>query len=65
MKDWASHLAAMQRNKVGHVNDPQGVWIRAYRAAPTNINGFEKAMDNFDPAKLLADLEAMPRRRPG
>jgi hypothetical protein len=49
MKDWASHLAAMQRNKAGHVNDPQGVWIRAYRAAPTNINRFEKAMDNYDP----------------
>lgn len=49
MKDWASHLAAMQRNKLGHVSDPQGVWLRAYRAAPTNINGFEKAMDKYDP----------------
>lgn len=49
MKDWASHLAAMQRNKQGHVSDPQGVWIRAYRAAPKNINGFEKAIDNYDP----------------
>jgi hypothetical protein len=49
MKDWASHLAAMQRNKMGHVADPQGVWLRAYRAAPTNINGFEKAIDNYDP----------------
>ena len=49
MKDWASHLAAMQRNKMGHVSDPQGVWIRAYRAAPKNINGFEKAIDNYHP----------------
>lgn len=49
MKDWSSHLAAMQRNKLGHVNDPQGVWVRAYRAAPTNINGFKKAIDNYDP----------------
>ena len=49
MKDWASHLAAMQRNKMGHVSDPQGVWIRAYRAAPKNINAFEKAIDNYDP----------------
>jgi hypothetical protein len=49
MKDWASHLAAMQRNKMGHVSDPQGVWLRAYRAAPTNINAFHKAMDNYDP----------------
>lgn len=49
MKDWASHLAAMQRNKTGHVNDPQGVWLRAYRAAPTNINAFDKAMDDYDP----------------
>jgi hypothetical protein len=49
MKDWASHLAAMQRNKQGHVSDPQGVWVRAYRAAPKNINGFEKALDDYDP----------------
>jgi hypothetical protein len=49
MKDWASHLAAMQRNKMGHVTNPQREWIRAYRAAPTNINGFEKAIDNYDP----------------
>jgi hypothetical protein len=49
MKDWASHLAAMQRNKMGHVSDPQGVWIRAYRAAPKNINAFKKAIDNYDP----------------
>ncbi len=49
MEDWASHLATMQRNKDGHVSDPQGEWIRAYRAAPTNINGFEKAIDNYDP----------------
>ena len=49
MQDWSSHLAAMQRNKQGHVNDPQGVWIRAYRAAPTNINAFKKATDKYDP----------------
>ena len=49
MKDWASHLAAMQRNKMGHAADPQGVWLRAYRAAPTNINGFEDAIDNYHP----------------
>jgi hypothetical protein len=49
MKDWASHLAAMQRNKEGHASDPQGEWIRAYRAAPKNINGWEKALDDYDP----------------
>ncbi len=49
MADWASHLADMQRNKVQHLSNAQSIWVRAYRAAPTNINGFKEAIDNYDP----------------
>jgi len=49
MKDWAKHLADMQRNKVQHVANPQAVWLRTYRAAPKNINAFKEAIDNYDP----------------
>jgi hypothetical protein len=44
MADWKSHLAAMQRSKMGHVNDPQGVWIRTWRAAPPHIKAFQSAV---------------------
>ena len=49
MEDWASHLADMQRSKAGHFNNPQAVWLRAYRAAPTNINAFDRAVDRYNP----------------
>jgi hypothetical protein len=48
MGDWKSHLADMQRSREVHVDNAQQVWIRAYRAAPTNINAYEKALDDFD-----------------
>jgi hypothetical protein len=48
MRDWRKHLADMQRSRETHVKDAQRVWIRAYRAAPENINAYEKAIDNFD-----------------
>jgi hypothetical protein len=49
MADWASHLADMQRSKAGHFNNPQRVWLRAYRAAPENINAFDRAIDRYNP----------------
>jgi cytoskeletal protein RodZ len=49
MADWASHLADMQRSKAGHFNNPQKVWLRAYRAAPENINAFDRASDRYNP----------------
>lgn len=49
MADWASHLADMQRSKAGHFDNPQVVWIRAYRAAPRNINAFDEAMESYNP----------------
>jgi len=48
MGDWKSHLAAMQRSREAHVANAQAIWIAAYRAAPKNINAYEKARRNFD-----------------
>ena len=48
MRDWRNHLADMQRSRETHVKNAQGMWIRAYRAAPPNINAYEKAIDKFD-----------------
>jgi hypothetical protein len=49
MKDWAAHLAAMQRNKIQHLANAQQTWVKAYRAAPTNINAFNRALKDYDP----------------
>jgi hypothetical protein len=51
MRDWASHLAAMQRDKTQHVANAQAIWVKAYRAAPTNINAFNRAVAAYDPPK--------------
>ena len=51
MRDWASHLAAMQRDKNEHVANAQVIWVKAYRAAPTNINAFKSAVAAYDPPK--------------
>ena len=51
MGDWKSHLADMQRSRRVHVNNAQKVWLQAYKAAPPNINAYEKALRNFDPPR--------------
>ena len=48
MSDWKSHLADMQRSREVHVANAQQVWIDAYRAAPRNIDAYEKARKDFD-----------------
>jgi pyruvate/2-oxoglutarate dehydrogenase complex dihydrolipoamide acyltransferase (E2) component len=48
MGDWKSHLAAMQRSREIHVDNAQQVWLEAYKAAPPNINAYEKALSKFD-----------------
>jgi pyruvate/2-oxoglutarate dehydrogenase complex dihydrolipoamide acyltransferase (E2) component len=48
MGDWKSHLADMQRSREIHVDNAQAIWIEAYRAAPKNINAYEKALRDFD-----------------
>ncbi len=47
MADWKSHLAAMQRSSEGHVANAQGVWLRAWRAAPPHINAYKQAAADF------------------
>jgi hypothetical protein len=51
MQDWESHLAAMRRSRMGHVHDAQGVWIRAWRAAPPHIEAYQHAAEEFDAPK--------------
>jgi hypothetical protein len=48
MGDWKSHLAAMQRSREIHVDNAQKIWLDAYRAAPKNLNGYQKALRDFD-----------------
>ena len=48
MDDWKSHLAAMRRSRMGHVDDAQGVWIKAWRAAPPHIRAYDRAAKEFD-----------------
>ena len=48
MGDWKSHLAAMQRSREIHVDNAEAIWLAAYRAAPKNINAYEKALRKFD-----------------
>jgi hypothetical protein len=48
MGDWKSHLSAMQRSREAHVADAQDIWLEAYRAAPKNLDAYEKALQDFD-----------------
>jgi hypothetical protein len=49
MKDWKQHLADMARSREFHIKNAQGIWLRAYQAAPPNINAYERAAKRFDP----------------
>ena len=51
MGDWKSHLADMRRSRMHHVDDAQGVWLRAYRAAPRHIKAYQQAIEDFDAPK--------------
>jgi hypothetical protein len=48
MKDWKQHLADMQRSRETHIKNAMGIWLRAYQAAPPNINAYERAVKRFD-----------------
>jgi len=50
MGDWKQHLADMQRSAVEHNKDAQQVWINAYKAAPQNIDPYERAARAFKKA---------------
>jgi hypothetical protein len=47
MRDWESHLEAMQRSRAGHAHNAQHVWLKAWRAAPPNINAFDRAVGGY------------------
>ncbi len=47
MADWKSHLAAMTRSRMHHMDDAEQIWVDAWRAAPPHIKAYEKAADAF------------------
>lgn len=49
MHDWTSHLAAMRRSRMGHVQYAQELWIRAWRAAPPHLSAFRKGVAGYQP----------------
>lgn len=51
MADWKSHIAAMARNAEEHVSNAQGVWLKAWRAAPPHINAYKKVSADFNAPK--------------
>jgi hypothetical protein len=54
MKDWRNHQKFMQRNALhreGSPSEAQATWLKQYKAAPKNINAFEKADKNFKAPK--------------
>lgn len=51
MQDWKSHLAAMRRSRMGHVHDAEGVWLRAWGAAPPHIEAYQDAAKELDAPK--------------
>ena len=48
MKDWKQHLADMQRSREVHVKNAQGIWLKAYEAAPRHLVPYERAVKKFD-----------------
>ena len=47
MTDWRVHLADMAKSDKGKIHNPQAKWIRTWRAAPKNINAYNKAVQEF------------------
>ena len=47
MGDWIKHLGDMRRSEQGRIHNPLQKWIATWRAAPENINAYDKAADKF------------------
>lgn len=47
MADWKSHLAAMKRSRMRHMDDAEQIWVDAWRAAPPHIEAYDTAADAF------------------
>ena len=47
MKDWITHLGDMRRSEQGKIHNPQQKWLATWRAAPKNIDAYDKAVEKF------------------
>jgi hypothetical protein len=47
MADWKSHLAAMRRSRMRHMDDAEQIWVDAWRAAPPHIRAYDMAAAAF------------------
>jgi hypothetical protein len=47
MADWKSHLAAMKRSRMHHMDDAEQIWVDAWRAAPPHIKTYDMAAAAF------------------
>ena len=47
MKDWIKHLGDMRRSEQGKIHNPQQKWLATWRAAPKNIDAYDKAVEKF------------------
>ena len=47
MGDWIKHLGDMRRSDQGKIHNPQQKWLATWRAAPKNIDAYDKAADKF------------------
>ena len=47
MGDWVKHLGDMRRSDQGKIHNPQQKWLATWRAAPKNIDAYDKAADKF------------------
>ena len=54
MTDWMRHQDQMRASRAGHSAHPQRAWIRTWRAAPPNIEAYQKAVAEFESPRLLA-----------
>jgi hypothetical protein len=47
MGDWVEHLGEMRRSEQGKIHNPQQKWLATWRAAPKNIDAYDKAVEKF------------------
>jgi hypothetical protein len=55
MADWKDHLEQMKHSEEHPSPGDQEAWLKAWRAAPPNINAFDEAMKDFKDAPRCAN----------
>ena len=50
MGDWIEHLGDMRRSEQGKIHNPLQKWLATWRAAPENINAYDRAVDKVSAA---------------